>query len=165
MTPPGTLDGDAPSVDRDSLLRSIRAGRERLVSTLAQFDDAAMLDRVDAEWTRKDVLAHLEAWDRHVVERLDALRRGDALTDEEDTDALNARFHAQDRDRSLADVRSGEAEAYGAVLAAIDRASEEELFDGAHFAWTEGDPFAEWFRGNTDEHYDEHLEQLTRPAR
>ena len=43
--------------------------------------------------------------------------------------------------------------------------SDEELFDGSRFAWTNGDPLADWFRGNADEHYDEHLEQLTRPAR
>jgi hypothetical protein len=26
------------------------------------------------------------------------------------------------------------------MLAAIDGAADEELFDGSHFAWTEGDP-------------------------
>ena len=67
--------------------------------------------------------------------------------------------------RSLEDVRSNERSAYIRLLAAIDGASDEELFDGGHFAWTEGDPLADWFRGNTDEHYDEHLEQLTRLAR
>jgi hypothetical protein len=51
------------------------------------------------------------------------------------------------------------------MLAAIDDASDEELFDGDHFGWTDGDPFADWFRGNGDEHYDEHLEQLGRTAR
>jgi hypothetical protein len=81
------------------------------------------------------------------------------------TDELNARFYAADRDRSLADVRAGERSAYEQLLAAIDGARDEELFDGGHFAWTEGDPLADWFRGNGDEHYAEHLEQLTRPAR
>jgi hypothetical protein len=151
-------------MDRDMLLRSITTGRERLAEALARFDDQAMLDRVDGDWTRKDVLAHLEAWERRVVERLHALRRGEAIP-ADDTDALNAQFHARDRDRSLADVRSGEGEAYASLVTAIEGASDEELFDGRHFAWTEGDAFADWFRGNTDEHYDEHLEQLTRPAR
>ena len=60
---------------------------------------------------------------------------------------------------------AGERAAYRAVLAAIEGATDEELFDAHHFGWTEGDPFADWFRGNTDEHYDEHLGQLTGPAR
>ena len=152
-------------MDRSSLRAAIEAGRARLDEALARYDDAAMLDRVDEEWTRKDVLAHLEAWERRVVGLLNGLRSGDLSDDTIETDELNARFHARDRDRALAEVRTSEAEAYRALLAAIDDASDEELFDGSHFAWTDGDPLAGWFRGNGDEHYDEHLEQLTRPPR
>jgi len=152
-------------VDRAALRATIEGGRQRLDEALSGFDDAAMLERVDEEWTRKDVLAHLEAWERRVVDLLARLRAGDPPSDHEATDVVNARFHARDRGRSMADVRRSEREAYEALLAALDAASDEELFDGTHFAWTEGDPLADWFRGNGDEHYDEHLEQLTRPAR
>ena len=151
-------------MDRDSLRAAIEDGRARLEAALATLDDAAMLERIDADWTRKDVLAHLEAWERRIVDIVGQLRAGDMTRDGVDTDERNARFHARDRDRSLVDVRAGEAAAYRALLAAIDDASDEELFDGSHFAWTNGDPLAGWFRGNGDEHYDEHLEQLTRPA-
>jgi hypothetical protein len=124
-----------------------------------------MAERVDDEWTRKDVLAHLEAWERRMVELVERLRAGDPLTDRTETDELNARFYVASRDRPLADVRSGERQAYERMIATIEGASDEELFDGNHFAWTEGEPLAGWFRGNGDEHYDEHLEQLSRPAR
>jgi hypothetical protein len=124
-----------------------------------------MLERIDDAWTRKDVLAHLEAWERRVVALLEILRAGAEPDDDGETDQLNERFYRAGRDRALDDVRAGEREAYAAVLAAVDGASDEELFDGHHFAWTDGDPLADWFRGNTDEHYDEHREQLTRSAR
>ena len=150
---------------RTQLLDAIRSGRRTLEDTLAGFDDAAMADHVDETWTRKDVLAHLEAWERRVVRLLDGLRSGAPTDPEVETDALNERYWRESRDRSLADVRAGEREAYDALIAAIDGATDEELFDGSHFAWTEGDPLAEWFRGNSDEHYAEHLEQLTRSAR
>jgi len=152
-------------VERTALRAAIEAGRARLDDALARYDDESMLDRVDDEWTRKDILAHLEAWERRVVDLLARLRAGDPLTERTQTDELNARFFDRDRDRPLADVRSGEREAYGRMLATIDEASDEELFDGSRFAWTDGDPLADWFRGNADEHYDEHLEQLTRTAR
>jgi hypothetical protein len=152
-------------VDRSTLRAAIEAGRIRLDDALARFDVAEMLDRIDDEWTRKDVLAHIEAWERRVVDLLERLRAGDPLTDRTETDELNAQFYARDRDRSLEGVRSGERAAYDAMLAALAGASDEELFDAGHFSWTEGDPFADWFRTNGDEHYDEHLEQLTRPAR
>jgi len=152
-------------VERIALRAAIEAGRARLDDALARFDDEAMLDRIDDEWTRKDVLAHLEAWERRVVDLLARLRACDPPTDRTQTDDLNARFFARDRDRTLEDVRRGEHEAFRRLLASIEAASDEELFDGSRFAWTNGDPLADWFRGNADEHYDEHLEQLTRPAR
>jgi hypothetical protein len=154
-----------PRLDKEALLTTIQAGRDRLDAKLAQLPDAAMNDRIDQEWTRKDVLAHLEAWERRVVDLLEALRGGGPMPERAETDELNARYHAESRDRSLEDVRSGERAAYARMQAAIRDAQDEELFDAGHFGWTEGEPFANWFRGNGDEHYEEHLEQLTRPAR
>jgi hypothetical protein len=151
--------------DRIALLTALRAGRDRLETALAQLDDDAMAERIDDEWTRKDVLAHLEAWERRVVDLLERLRAGTDPGERVETDELNARYFAADRDRTLADVRAGEAAAYERMVAAIKGASDEELFDGGHFAWTNGEPLAAWFRGDGDEHYDEHLEQLTRAAR
>jgi hypothetical protein len=152
-------------MDRTSLRAQIVSGRARFDDTLAGLGDAAMLDRIDDDWTRKDVVAHVEAWERRVVRLFEALRVGGPIDDAYETDELNARLYRQDRDRPLDDVRAGEREAYGAMLAALDGATDEELFDGSHFAWTNGDRFADWFRANGDEHYDEHLDQLTRPAR
>jgi hypothetical protein len=135
-------------MDRTTLRGSIEAGRDRFEAALAGLPDQAMLERIDDDWTRKDVVAHIEAWERRVVRLFDALRAGGPLEPDEETD-----------------VRSGERAAYAAMLDRLDSATDEELFDGKHFAWTDGDPFADWFRANGDEHFDEHLEQLTRPAR
>ncbi len=152
-------------MDRTTLRDLIVAGRGRFDAALAGLPDDAMLERIDKEWTRKDVVAHIEAWERRVVRLFESLRSGTPHDADEETDGLNARLYARDRDRSLDDVRAGERAAYEAMLGSLDGASDEELFDGRHFAWTDGDPFAEWFRANGDEHYDEHLEQLTRAAR
>ena len=152
-------------MNRSTLLATIEAGRARLETALAGIPDGAMADRIDDAWRRQDVLAHLEAWERRVVDDLAVLRRGDMPDRSVETDELNDAWYRASRDRDLAEVRAGEAAAYRAVLGAIEGASDEELFDGQHFPWTDGDPFADWLRGNTDEHYDEHLQQLGRPAR
>lgn len=157
--------GDDPGMTRTTLLAAISAGRARLAAALADLPDAAMDERIDDAWSRKDVVAHLGAWERRVVANLATLRDGSEPDGSVETDELNEQFYRMDRDRPLADVRAAEQAAYDAVLAAIEGASDAELFDGRHFGWTEGDPLADWFRGNTDEHYDEHIEQLTRPAR
>jgi hypothetical protein len=156
---------DDAGMTRTQLLETIRTGRRTLEDTLAGFDDGAMTDRIDETWTRKDLLAHLEAWERRVVRLLERLRVGAPADPEIETDELNERYWRESRDRSLDDVRAGERAAYDALIAAIEGASDAELFDGGHFAWREGEPLADWFRGNSDEHYAEHLEQLTRPAR
>ena len=153
------------AMNRSTLLATIAAGRARLVGRLASLSDEAMLDPIDEAWSRKDVLAHLEAWERRVVGDLEVLRRGDTPDRSVETDELNDRLFAANRERPLDDVRAGEDEAYRSLLATIDGASDDELFDGRHFAWTAGEPLANWFRGNTDEHYDEHLAQLSRAAR
>jgi hypothetical protein len=152
-------------MNRTTLVDAIETGRRDLEQILAGFRDSDMGDRIDETWTRKDVVAHFEAWERRVVALLEQLRNGAPSEPDVETDELNERYRDRDRDRSLADVRAGEREAYDRLLAAIDGATDEELFDGGHFAWTEGAPLAEWFRGNSDEHYDEHRDQLTRPAR
>jgi hypothetical protein len=149
---------------RTELLDAIRTGRRSLETTLERLSDDQMTDRIDETWTRKDVVAHLASWERRVVGLLERLRSGAPADPPVETDALNERYWRESRDRSLDDVRADERAAYEALIAAIEGATDEELFDGSHFAWTEGEPLAAWFRGNSDEHYDEHLEQLTRPA-
>ena len=165
LTAPDRLGVEDGAMDRTTLRAGIESGRARFDATLAGLPDAAMLERIDDEWTRKDVVAHVEAWERRVVRLFETLRAGGPFDESDETDELNAELYRRDRDRELDDVRSGERDAYAAMLAALDGASDEELFDGTHFAWTNGDRFADWFRANGDEHYDEHLEQLTRPAR
>jgi hypothetical protein len=150
-------------MNRATLLAQVAAGRDRLAAALAGLADDAMLDPVGDGWTRKDVLAHLETWERRVVDDFALVRRGTVPDRSVETDDLNDRELRANRHRSLADVRAGERAAWDAVVDAIREASDEELFDSHHFAWTDGDPFADWFRGNTDEHVEEHLEQLTRP--
>jgi hypothetical protein len=132
----GVEDG---AMDRARLRALIADGRARFEATLAGIPDAAMLDRIDDEWTRKDVVAHVEAWERRVVQLFEALRAGGPIGESDETDELNAEMYRRDRDRSLEDVRAGERSAYAAMLAALDGATDEELFDGAHFAWTGGD--------------------------
>ena len=152
-------------MNKTTLVQAVRDGRTRLEAVLDRFSDEQMLERVDEAWTRKDVLAHLEAWERRAVTLLARLRAGDPPADGVETDVLNERFYQADKDRTLADVCASERAAYDAILASIDEATDEELFDADRFAWCEGEPLAAWFRGDTDEHFDEHLEQLGRPAR
>jgi hypothetical protein len=152
-------------MDRTTLFIELYAGRERLRAAMASLPPTALLDRIDDEWTRKDVIAHLGAWERRFVDLIATLRRGGEPDEAYETDDLNARLFAADRDRSLADVLSRETSDWDRFVETVESMTDEELFDERHYAWTQGDPLVEWVTANANEHIDEHLEQLTRPAR
>jgi hypothetical protein len=152
-------------MDRTTLFIELYAGRERLRAALASLPHSAMLDRIDEEWTRKDVVAHLGAWEHRFVDLLERLRRGEWPEDEVETDELNARLFEANRDRTLADVMRRETADWDRFVDAVEGMTDDELFDPRHFGWTQGDPFVEWVTANANEHVAEHLEQLTRPAR
>jgi hypothetical protein len=72
-------------------------------------------------------------------------------------DEINQRVYEQGRQRALSDVLQSEQHAYRGVLAAVEQAVPEDLFDGTRFAWTGGKPFVDWIEGNTYGHYAEHI--------
>lgn len=80
-----------------------------------------------------------------------------ALSDEPfDLDARNAQAFEENRERTAADVTSGEAAAWMDLLGAIEAASEANLLDPARLAWTVGEPLLEITRGDIDRHWAQH---------
>ena len=153
-------------MDRQALLMNMRAGRERLEAALARMDATWMVEPVlYGLWSVKDLLAHLCFWEQYIADAFQTLQRGDVpapAPDETSVHEINARVFAGQRGRPLADVRREEGEAYRALLALVETAPEDDLFNPHRFAWTQGRPFAELIQNNTYEHYDEHLEDLLR---
>ncbi len=150
-------------MDRTDLLMTMADGRAALRLTLAGLTEPQMEDVVNGTWTRRDVLAHLEAWERRTVSLLETLRRGwdpGGSDDSSSWDVMNERFFEENRHRSLDDVRRGEADAYEALVRLVEESPDEDLFEPDRFAWTNGRPFAGWILGNTSEHYAEHMDQL-----
>lgn len=153
-------------MDKPTLLRAMRETHDALAAAAADLDDAALLAEAPGMpgWTRKDVLAHIEWWSDHsarVVEALVAGREPYPRTGEPfDIDAHNARVLADSRARPIHDVRRGEADAFRRVVAAVEAASEPDLFDADRFAWLGGEPLAETVAADTSEHFPEHLPHL-----
>ncbi|HEY3524403.1 MAG TPA: ClbS/DfsB family four-helix bundle protein [Candidatus Limnocylindrales bacterium] len=150
-------------MDRDSLLADVRAARELLESALAGLGDEAMTERVNGDWTRKDVIAHLEGWEARTV-RLFAILRGEREFDPDepgDTDGFNAWWFERNRGRPLADVRRTEREAYEAVIGLVTSADDADLFDPTRFEFLEGQAFEAVVRENSSGHYPDHLGQLS----
>src|SRR6476659_3259080 len=86
LTAPDRLGVEDGAMDRTTIRDLIEAGRARFDDAVAGLSDAAMLERIDDEWTRKDVLAHVEAWERRVVQLFEALRAGGRVDETYETD-------------------------------------------------------------------------------
>jgi hypothetical protein len=154
--------------NQQELLEVTRAARAALDAEIALLTDAQMLEPgVTGDWSVKDSLAHISAWERMFIGWIDALMRGERpnrpeIIDEAWTDSTNARLYEENRDKSLMDVRAESQALYEAMLSLIGRLSDAELFDPQHFQWARGREIAPWVRGNADEHYDEHREMIAR---
>ncbi len=104
-----------------------------------------------SDWSVKDVLAHIAAWEDEGTKRLALITRGRAgrvhfYDDMREADRFNARVVAAARRTSLAAMRRRLARARKALVAALRRLPSEVLHDPSHrypvagwlpeFAWT-----------------------------
>jgi hypothetical protein len=153
-------------MNKHEFAATVRIGHDRLRAALDSLSDDELALPAQGEWTRRDVVAHIEWWERHSTHVIASLRDGrDPYPSDEpfDLDARNARVFEESRGRTAADVRSGEAAAWADLLLAIAGADEADLFEPGRFAWTAGEPLVEIIHGDTDRHWAEHLPHL-RPA-
>jgi len=107
----------------------------------------------------KDVLAHISLWERLCAGWLEAVARGETPDRPEvaDVDATNAHGQAASKDAPLADVLAESSRTCRAILAAVAALSEDDLADEQRFGW----PTWQLVRANSDEHYREHIDQIT----
>ena len=154
-------------MDKTTLLRDMRDTHTQVRIAVAGLDDDALLDEAPgmSGWSRKDVLVHLEWWSDHSARVVSALLAGEKPYDRNtslDIDAQNARILEEGRSRSAHDVRRGEAEAFERVVAAVEAAPEDALFEAGRFAWLGDEPLVETVAWDTTRHYPEHLSHLAR---
>jgi hypothetical protein len=146
---------------KQNLQTLMREGREKLEQALGRLSEAQMQqdNAVYGTWQVKDLLAHLCWWEQRVGFILDELLSGrpDPAYDTLNFDERNALVFKANHDRPLADVRAEEQQAYQKLVALVERASHDDMFNPQRFTWTKGQPFFEWIAGNSYGHYEEHL--------
>jgi hypothetical protein len=145
-------------VNKQELTDKILSGRKQLEAALANVDNERMpLIVLHGEWSIKDLVAHIGFWEERVVSMFQTLQAGKTPQPSPELDVLNAQVLNSSRKLSVEEIRRQEIKAYQKVLVLVREASQAELFDGAHFAWTEGRPFYNFIADNTYGHYEEHL--------
>jgi hypothetical protein len=130
---------------RADLLAELNAeyqGWERLLAEIGE-------DRMDepgaaGTWSIKDVVAHLTAWRRRTVGRLEAVAKGQPEpkapwpADLHEDDEINAWFHERDRGQSVRETLAESRRVFEKLVSAIEKLPEDALDDPARFPWMQG---------------------------
>jgi len=146
---------------KESLLAQIVAGRDGLERALARIPEAKMnIPALHDGWSVQDVLGHLAFWQESLVSRFNMFRAGQQFGPIKDIDTINAQSLGDFRSLPLEEVRRRERESYQQVLAMIEDATPQELFEPGYFPGANDAPFSAWIPGDTWEHYEEHLPEL-----
>ncbi len=153
-------------MNKTKLLNEMRDGYTSFENLLAPLSEAQMtISGVNGEWSIKDILAHLAAWQKRTLNRLEAAVRNEepsipGLTSDEEVDRLNDQFYQENKARPLTDVLTDFRTTYSQILDVVQAAPEEVLLDPQRIAWLDGNALWEVVAGDTYEHYQEHTESI-----
>ena len=148
-------------LDKTTILNRLQAERACFEATLAQIGEAQMTEaHVLGEWTVKDILAHVTAWEHQLLHWFGMAAQGQPLdmpvpgTWSGYIERFNAHAYVENRDRSLADVRAEFAQVYQQLVSEL-QALPEDPADQLWSVWLDGQP--PWgFVATYYEHYQEH---------
>ena len=151
--------------DKADLLERIQTEHHKLEILLAQLDENQMVQSgVVGNWSVKDILAHITAWERCMLQWVGETRQGlipRLPASKHDLHRWNVRFYQENQASPLEEVLAAFDRSYQAVLQNIREAPEEELLKEIHGAWPEG-PVWQGIADNTWGHYQEHAASIRR---
>ena len=152
-------------MNKQAFLAEIHETHEPLAAVASALTDDAWTETLpDMDgWTRKDALAHVGWWSDHSARVVTALLAGsvpyERLSDF-DIHAQNRSILEEYRDQAPSEVRAFEAAAFQRVVAAVEAASDEDLFTPDRYPWLGDDTLATAVAWDTSKHYPEHLAHL-----
>jgi len=157
-------------MDKIKLLSMARAERARWETLLAEVGEARMTQAgVEREWSVKDIIAHVTAYERWIVARLQSALRGETLrleTDQLDLDQRNAWIFEENRNRPLHDVLTESQQVFQQLLKLVQALSDEDLIDPHRLEpfldplWTDGLPVWKCIAADSYEHYGQHIPSI-----
>ncbi len=149
---------------KDELLQKIESEWDNLQAALDGLTEEQMHQSgVVGEWTIKDVLAHLTAWQTRLIATLFKAEKGftpDTTEAGKTVDQMNEKFYREMKDRPFDQVWDDLDSSYHQLLSRLEGWKEKDLFDAKRFRWMQGKPFVEYIAGDSYEHYAEHAAQI-----
>jgi hypothetical protein len=136
------------------------ANVERLCASMTEAEKIASRD--NGEWSVKDIIAHLSAWEKYLLDRLGFVMTGlpphyPVMTSWDDVHRFNAQVYSENKDRPLSSVMIEFRNLYHAVVTVIEALSAEQLNQPYDYDFPDDHiTLHQLIRANTFEHYQEH---------
>jgi len=166
----GVLDLERPE-NKEQLLGMLHDVFNRWEEQLAGTPEAQLTDpSLPGNWSVKDVMAHLWAWQQRTLARTEAALHDaepqypkwpDTLPPDpdDDVDQANDWIYKTNRDKPWPAVYSDWRGQFLRILDLSEQLSQNDLFDPARYTWMGGYPLAASYFGSYD-HHKEHIEKL-----
>ena len=149
---------------KDELIKRIETAWDSLQTALDGLTEEQMHQPgVVGEWTIKDLLAHITAWQSRLITTLFKAEKGfvpETTAGGKTVDQMNEKFYQEMRDRPFEQVWDDLDASYHQLLSRLAGWKEKDLFDPKRFKWMKGSPFVEYIAGDSYEHYEEHAAQI-----
>jgi hypothetical protein len=136
------------------------ANIERICAGLSEAE--MITPGVEGEWSVKDILCHLSAWEKYLLDRLGMVMTGQPpmypiMTSWDDVHRFNAQVYAENKDRPLTSVIIEFRNLYQGVVTVVEALSDQQFtqpytYDFPNDALT----LLQLIRANIYEHYREH---------
>ena len=148
---------------RDEILKTLRASRAQVEAVLTGLTHAQLTEPgALGEWSVKDLLSHLTAWEAEAVTVLAKVKRGQKPGkipwEPAEVDALNAKWYKENKsrplERVLADFRGVRAQ----MLRQVEALTDNDLAEPR--PWFGQRALLEMIKAETFEHEAEHLPHL-----
>ncbi len=152
-------------MNKSELLSTLEASRKKLLAAFDGLaDDQLTESGVVGDWSVKDILSHLTAWEAELVKLLAQARQGrrPAFLDLGETDTLNAKWRQEMKGRLLDQVWADFHGVRRQTLRQLEALNDKDLADPKRYPWLGGKPLGQWIAEQTFEHEQEHLEHIRR---
>jgi uncharacterized protein (TIGR03083 family) len=151
-------------ITKAKLIQKIEVSRMWLEEVLGQVDPSQMTQPgVVGDWSVKDIVAHLTAWERMMVAWLADYPKGvpvERPTSDAEFDEWNERIYLENKVKPLEEVLREFESTHEMTLQALHDTPEEVLFETGRYSYRGGLPLWQMVAGNTWWHYSEHGEEI-----
>lgn len=145
---------------REEILKETYLEREKLEALLQTIPaDVFESKKVTGEWTAKDVISHLIAWEQMVILWVKSGYEGKTIPVPaegfkwSELPALNDKIYREHKDDPADEVLARFGQSYREILELLSSISEEDLFTPGLHKWQNKNMLSAYFKSSMSSHY------------